>query len=317
MFADRRFVMTDMANPLNPAVSDGFSDETIRRFLLGSLSASEQTLFEQRLMSEVGLDARARLIELDLADDYAYGRLTTSERKLFVQRFLVTADRQRKVRVSELLHDRFSFAGAMELAARPEADRGAKRFWHFFGLDRRPWRIAFGALILLILFGTVLLIVKEPRLAERVTKKIIPRRSTLPSAPREVNHPTNVSSPEHPSTPSPMPPHDSATLSPQTVALFPTAPNTAGKIPAVTLTSGDKDVLRLRLVVTVNPTTPYRAEVLTIAGQSILLVDRLQGPQFDVDVPMRLLKGGKYQVRLSDARDGSKKEVASYYFLVQ
>jgi hypothetical protein len=32
---------------------------------------------------------------------------------------------------------------------------------------------------------------------------------------------------------------------------------------------------------------------------------------------MRLLKGGKYQVRLSDARDGSKKEVASYYFLVQ
>jgi hypothetical protein len=316
MFADRRFVMTDMANPLNPAVSDGFSDETIRRFLLGSLSASEQTLFEQRLMSEVGLDARARLIELDLADDYAYGRLTTSERKLFVQRFLVTADRQRKLRISELLHDRFSLAGVAELAARRETDRGANRLWHFFGLDRRAWRIAFGALILLILFGTVLLVVKEPRLVERLTKKIIPRRSVSPSAPREASHPNNISSPEHPSTPSSMPPHDSAKQSPQTVALFPSAPD-AGNLPTVTLANGAGDVVRLKLTVTVDQTVPYRAEVLTIGGQSVLLVDWLQGPQFDVDVPMRALKGGKYQVRLSDARDVSKKEVASYYFLVQ
>jgi hypothetical protein len=308
--------MTDMANPLNPAVSNGFSDETIRRFLLGSLSASEQPLFEQRLMSEVGLDARARLIELDLADDYAYGRLTTSERKLFEQRFLVTADRPRKLRISELLRDRFSFAGAAELAARRETDRGANRLWHFFGLDRRAWRIAFGALILLILFGTVLLVVKEPRLAERLTKKIIPRRSTPLSAPREVNHPTNTSSSEHATTPSPLPPHDSTTQSLQTVALFSTAGD-AGKIPTVNLSNGERDVVRLKLAVTVDQTVPYRAEVLTIGGQSVLLVDRLQGPQFDIDVPMRSLKGGKYQVRLSDARDVSKKEVASYYFLVQ
>lgn len=75
--------------------------------------------------------------------------------------------------------------------------------------------------------------------------------------------------------------------------------------------------MRLKLAVTVDQTVPYRAEVLTIGGQSVLLVDRLQGPQFDIDVPMRSLKGGKYQVRLSDARDVSKKEVASYYFLVQ
>src|SRR5260370_12529856 len=104
--------MTDMANPLNAAVSDGFSDETIRRFLLGSLRASEQPLFEQRLMSDVSLDARARLVELDLADDYACGRLTTPDRKLFEQRFLVTVGRQRKLTVSTLLHDRFSLSAS-------------------------------------------------------------------------------------------------------------------------------------------------------------------------------------------------------------
>ena len=113
-----------------------------------------------------------------------------------------------------------------------------------------------------------------------------------------------------------MPPHDSATQSLQTVALFPTARD-AGNIPAVTLSKGERDFVRLKLTVTVDQTVPYRAEVLTIGGQSVLLVDRLQGSQFDVDVPLRLLKGGKYQVQLSDARDVSKKEVARYYFLVQ
>ena len=306
--------MADMANPLNKTVSDGSSDETIRRFLLGSLSASEQPLFEQRLISDVGLDARARLIELDLADDYAYGRLTTSDRKLFEQRFLVTADRQIKLRVSELLHHRFSFSGAT--AAPSKTHLVITRLTHFFGLDRRAWRIAFSALILLILFGTVLLVVKEPRFAERITSKIIPRRSTSASAPREASHPTNTSSPEHPSTPSPMPPHDSATQSLQTVALFPTAPD-AGNIPTVTLSNGERDVVRLKLAVTPDPTVTYRVEVRTIGGETVLLVDRLQGPPFDVDVPLRSLKRGKYQVRLSDARDVSKREVASYYFLAQ
>src|SRR6266446_7528188 len=92
--------------------TQGFSEETIRRFLLGSLRASEQPLFEQRLMSDVALDARARLVELDLADDYACGRLTTPDRKLFEQRFLVTVGRQRKLRVSKLLHDRFSLSAS-------------------------------------------------------------------------------------------------------------------------------------------------------------------------------------------------------------
>ena len=49
--------------------SPEFSDEAIRRFLLGRLSASEQPAFERRLFSEDGLDARVRLAELDLADD--------------------------------------------------------------------------------------------------------------------------------------------------------------------------------------------------------------------------------------------------------
>ena len=64
----------------NDGGSRPFSDETIRRFLLGGLSASERPLFEQRLITDDDLDARVRLAELELADDYAFERLSAPER---------------------------------------------------------------------------------------------------------------------------------------------------------------------------------------------------------------------------------------------
>ena len=306
---------TDMPNPLNDAVSNAFSDEAIRRFLLGTLSESEQPVFEQRLISDDGLEARTRLIELDLADDYAGGRLMTSDRKLFEQRFLVTAERKGQLAVSELLRDRFSFAGAASLTTQPETKSFARRLAHFLGLDRRAWRIAFGAVILLILLGTVLLVIKEPQLPLVIANKIKPKRLVPRSLPREVNHPTNTASPEHLTTPSPLPPHEAAVQTAQRVELFPSSPE-IGKIPTLTLSNGAGDVLRLRLVVTLTPNAPCRAEVLTADGKVVFSVDSLPGPPFNVDVPMHLLKSGKYQVRLSDARDVSKKEIASYYFFV-
>ena len=303
--------MTNDKNLLNDDGVQQVSDETIRRFLLGGLSVSDQPLFEQSLFLSEGLDTRVRLAEVELADDYAYGRLTPADRKLFEENFLVTADRERELRVSDVLRQRFSTS-----PAGTEKKTVARKLAHLLGLDQPAWRNAFSVLILLILFGTIWMVVKEPRLAERITNKIIPRRSTSRSAPREVNHPTNVSSSEHQITPTPLPVHDLAVTSPQSLVLFPTTPD-LGKIPTATLSKGEQDVLRLRLAVTADRTVPYRAEVLTIAGQSVFSVDWLPGAPFDLDVPVRLLRSGKYQVRLSDARDGLKKEVANYYFLVQ
>jgi hypothetical protein len=305
-------VKTDMPNPLNS--SNVISDELIRRFLLGTLSESEQPVFEQRLISDDGLEARTRLIELDLADAYAGGRLMTSDRKLFEQRFLVTAERKGQLAVSELLRDRFSFAGAASLTTRPETKSFARRLAHFLGLDRRAWRIAFGAVILLILLGTVLLVIKEPQLPLVIANKIKPKRLVPRSLPREVNHPTNTASPEHLTTPSPLPPHEAAVQTAQRVELFPSPPD--DKIPTITLSKAG-EVLHLQLVITASPNPAYRAEVLTDGGQVVFSVGSLQAPPFNVDVPMNLLKSGKYQVRLSDARDVSKKEIASYYFFMR
>jgi hypothetical protein len=293
--------------------SSEFSDETIRRFLFGELSESEQPLFEQQLFTDAGLGARVRMAEIDLADDYAFEKLNAADRALFERRFLVTPKRQRMLKASTALRDRFS--PNRSAAAWSEKSIVARRLRYLPGFDRPAWRIAFGVLILLVLFGTVLLVVKEPRLAQQITNKIIPRRSAPRSSPQEVHHPTNTSSPEHQTTPAPMPLHDSANPLFESLVLFPSSSD-LGKIPTLTLPNGEKGVLRLRLAVT-DQTVPYRAEVLTTDDRFVFSVDWLSGPPFNVDVPASLLKSGEYQIRLSDARDGSKKEVAGYYFRVR
>ena len=111
-----------------------------------------------------------------------------------------------------------------------------------------------------------------------------------------------------------MPLHDSASPLSESTVLFPSTSG-LGKMPALTLPKGENNVLRLRLAVA-EQTVPYRAEVLTTGGQPVFSVDWLRGQLINVDVPASLLKTGEYQIRLSDARDGSKKELASYYFRV-
>jgi hypothetical protein len=289
--------------------SSRFSDETIRRFLLGELTESERPVFEKQLFADEGLEARVRLAEIELADDRGFERLNAADRALFERKFLVTGKRQQMVEVSTALRDRLSSKKATR------SEKSAKRWGQRFGFDRPAWKIAFGGLVLLILFGTVLLVVKEPRLTQQITNKVFSRRSPARSAPREVNHPTNTSSPEHQTTPAPMPLHDSANPLTESAVLFPSQPD-LGKIPTLTLPTGENGVVRLRLAV-INQTVPYRAEVLASDGESVFGNDWLSGPPFNLDVAASSLKSGKYQIRLSDARDGSKTEVASYYFQVQ
>lgn len=310
--------MTDNNDRFHDDGSREFSDETIRRFLLGGLSASEQPLFEQRLITDDGLDARVHLAELDLADDYVYGRLNGAERELLEQRFLVSADRRRKVEVSRALRDRFASAAVVEGKATFVAGLRS-----LFGFTRPAWRIAFGVLILLTLFGTAWLVIKEPRIAGQIANRIIPRRSASPSAPREAAHPANTSMPEHQITPSPMPVHDqtAGTRVSVSTALMPGLSPQSGETPSLSLPKGDHDIVRLQLALKPDQTGPYRAELVTIEGSSVFSADSLKpndsGAGIDFDVPARLLKAGSYQVKLSRVDGGSNSNVETYYFKAQ
>jgi hypothetical protein len=319
MFAGGNFVMADNNDQFQSGGREELSEETIQRFLLGGLSASEQPLFEQLLFTDDGLEARVRLAEFDLADDYAFERLSAADQRRFEKRFLLTSNRLQKLKVSRALRDRFS----SNTAAGSEAKTTVEGLRYLFGLERPAWRIAFGVVILLILFGTVWLVIKEPRIARQITNRIVPRRSTPANAPREAAHPSNTSMPEHQTTPSPMPEHDE-TAAPAvavTIALTPAVSPQTIEMPALNLLKGDHDVVRLQLALKPDQTGPYRVELLTIEGSFVLSADSLKPNDWragiDFDVPVRLLKTGNYQVKLSRVDGGSKGSVASYYFRVQ
>lgn len=300
-----------------------FTDDAIRRFLLGRLDAAEQSTFEEQLFADDRLEALVRLGEFDLTDDYALARLSSEDREAFEQKFLLSDGRKRRLNVSNTLRDRFSSASNAAIAERDGAKASvAERLRLLFGLDRRSWRLAFGVLIAAVLIGTVWLVVKQPRIKENIKAIIFNRRAPapLPSVPRLAAHPGNRSSaPVHQTTPSPMPPHE-PTASPATIVLFPGA--TRDDLPVINLPKGEHDIVRLQLALKPNQIGSYRAELLTIDGQSVFSSESLQATDTDArrvefDVPASLLKVGDYRVSLRRADDASKRIVASYYLRVQ
>jgi hypothetical protein len=308
--------------------SQEFADDAVRRFLFGRLSLTEQSTFEAHLFSDDRLEARVRLAEFDLADDYAFARLSPADREAFERKFLLSAGRRRKLNVSSALRDRFASASTAATTARDGAKTSiGERLRLLFALNQRGWRFALGVMIFVVLIGTVWLAVKEPRIKEVIKARIFNRRAPAPapSTPRMAGHSNNTSAmPEHRTTSSPMPAHDQTTPSPTiaSVVLLPGASRDGDKLPRINLPKGEHDIVRLQLALKPNQTGIYRAELLTIDGQDIFSAQSLQSTDIDAgkldfDVPAALLKAGDYQVKLSRAADGSKGSVASYYFRVQ
>lgn len=319
--------MTDKTRQFKQNNSRDFSDDDVRRFLLGRLDATERTTFEEHLFIDDRLEARVRLGEFELADDYVLARLSAADRQAFEERFLLTADRKRTLSVSAALRNRFASTSSAAIAERDGAKASiAGRLRLLFGLNRRSWRIAFGAVIIVVLFASVWLVVKQPRIKESIKARIFNRRVPVPAprAPRMTEHSNNTSSaPVHQTTASPMPPHE-PTASPAIVSivLFPGATRDGDELPHIVVPKGEHDIVRLRLALKRNQTGTYRAEILTIDGQSVFSTQSLQptdtdASNADFDIPAALLKTGDYQVKLSRADGGSKGSVASYYFRVQ
>src|SRR6266851_10233554 len=155
--------MDDDTRQFKESNSQEFSDDAIRRFLFGRLSAAEQATFEEYLFTGESLEARVRLAEFDLADDYALERLSAADREAFEEKFLLTAERKRQLNVSTALRDRFASTSTVATTAPEGAQASISDRWHLpFGLNQRAWRFGFGVALLVVMVGMVWLVVKEP-----------------------------------------------------------------------------------------------------------------------------------------------------------
>lgn len=289
-----------------------FSDDAIRGFLLGQLGAAEQTAFEESLFTDGELEARVRLVEFELSDDYASARLSLNERELFRQRFLLTSDRKQKVDVSRALHHRF-------VPQSRTAPRVAlsQRLRTFFDLRQPAWKYAFAAAILLLVFATVLLVTKQPQIVRRLVPERIRPRPRVSPTPQIMHHSEAPPSPAHVEQSPPLPTHEAPDL---TLVLNPGVG--IDRAPQLHLPNDDAALIRFQLAIQTDRKSVYRADVFSSSGESVLRAESLKPPDTNpgeiyLDVPRRILKSGQYLVILSRVDRDSTVKAADYYFTAQ
>lgn len=300
--------MSDNRNKFTQSSSE-FSDDAIRRFLLGQLNVAEQLVFEQCLFTRDELEARVRLAEFDLTDDYVYERLPRTDEERVRRNFLLSADRQRAVAVSKALRSCFA----------PKAEsQGSivQRLRHQFGVNQPVWRYAFAGLLLMLVFATVWRGIREPRLVEQVIPKRVAPKPASTQTPQETHHPATSSSSAHVEQSPVMPAHQAVVLN-----VLLDSKSTSDN-PAIVNhpRKDDVGVVRFQLVLEHNQQGPYRAELFTANGESIFSADSLEpadGSKISFDVSAGLLKSGDHQVKLTRISNGSSEVVPSYYFRVQ
>ncbi|HJZ83327.1 MAG TPA: hypothetical protein VKD91_23365 [Pyrinomonadaceae bacterium] len=300
-----------MAQEIMETRHQHFSDDAVRGFLLGQLSAAEQSRFEEQLFTDSDLEARVRLAEFELADDYAFKRLNEGENERFGERYLLTADRNQKLHVSTALRDRFVTAPTAE----PEVGL-YQRLRVLLDIRRPSWRYAFAVLVLMLLLATVFLVTKEPQIVRRFVPQRLQPRPHPTATPQLMNHSTAESSPAHPEQPSLQSPHEA----PPIVSL--SSSSAIDQAPVVALPRGENALVRFQPALNAEQTGVYRAEVLTTSGEIVFNVEPLKPygtnpSSISCDVPASALKVGQYLIKLTRIDDQSKPVVFQYYFRVQ
>jgi hypothetical protein len=286
-----------------------FSDEAIRRFLLGRLDSADQSVFETSLFSNGELEERVRLAELELSDDFAADRLTSAERDLFRQRFLVTAGRETSLEVSKALQKDFAQARfTTQTSFRQQISS-------LFDIRQHAWKYAFATLILmLLLLATALLIRREQsRLVHDQSRpRPSPSRPSTASTPVSTHHSGNAPAPTHNEISPALPPHEGL---PTSVVL--SSGTALESAPAITKGG---DVITVQLELSEPLASAYDVNVMTASGESIFSANALpRGGNviLGFELPTNVLNPGDFQVALTRNNGDSKQAAGIYYFRVR
>ena len=82
-----------------------FLDAQLRRYLLGDMTAAEESELETAFFREPELLARVELARDDLADDYVASRLPDADRKKFECRLLASDEGRDQLAITKALRD--------------------------------------------------------------------------------------------------------------------------------------------------------------------------------------------------------------------
>jgi len=310
------------------------NEKLIARYLLGDLSEDQQVAIEDRAFADKHYLALVTAVENDLIDEYVREELPATERQQFERRFLASAERRKRV----------EFAKAL---ARVPTFQPAKWSWRdslyalISGLNPAA-KIAFAAVMLLLLAGGAWLLTETLRLrsqltqlqaqnqaqqnelqqkveAERRRNEELNARLTQEQQQREQSEESlrQLSETGDATNPPPRPVIAALTL-----------------LPGLSRGGGDKaslvmpqDARLVRLQIGIDPNEPYKSfavELRTAAGRQVWTRENLtartrgRARAVSLTLPASALKSGDYELRLSGHQEGGESEdVGFYYFDVK
>ena len=290
----------------------------LRKYLLGSLPEAERLALDERLLTDDELAKLMRLVESELIDDYTAGRLDHPQRDLFISRFLVTEERKQALNFSSEL-GRYASAQSVRRPAKTEGpSRWLATAARLFSFESpRGWAVAGSFALVLLAVGLIWFVVM--RRSEQPPLNV---QKTSPAAsPQPAGSPITVAQGPQPSppvetkpTPEPAPP-----IAVANIVILPGTLRSGGETARVAVPRGDRDLVRISLVLENPEPITYQAELETAAGQKVAVKQKLQvhkngQSKVTFDVPARLLQNGDYRVRLSRVVEGETQSAGRYYF---
>lgn len=279
------------------------SDDEIRRSLLGCASASEQSNFETQLLLDDQLEQRVQRLELELADDFSFGRLTQTERELFSKNFLVTSKRARDLAVSRALHEAI-------VVGQPQQRRSGWQYsWLPVFAMQRPFASAAITVIAVALVGFASWRVLKTR---TVRPPLIAKQIPVVDPRREYAHPPSKDS-------------GATTETERRIVASLTLQPDDESSPQQTLhwstPAAEQDRVRLDLIVNGETTGVYKARLIGRGGQITthhdLNLEAGNPAKVSFIVAPILLPSGDYHIELDRATDGKIIETRRYSFRSQ
>ncbi len=323
--------------------ADLHNETHITRYLLGELPEEQQVEIEDRAFADEKYLASITAVENDLIDEYVRNELSAGERLSFEKRFLVSAERRKRVEFARALAGVMDEQAVGTTTVVHEAKSWSWRdsiFAFINGLTPAA-RIAFVSAMPLLIIGAGYLSIETLRLrrelrelqAESQSQQNL-RQQALELERRrneELSAQLNQEKQQREQTDESL-----RELSEAGDAVNPTPRPVIASLtllPGLSRGGDDKpnlvlpeDARLVRLQIGIDPEEAYKkfaVELLTLSGRQVWTRENLSGKSLrgaravGLTIPATALKSGDYELRLRGVTDGGGSEdVGFYYFNV-
>lgn len=309
------------------------SEQTIRRYLLGELSESEQSALEEKYFTDPQIFNEVLQAESELVDSYVRGQLANNVRERFEQSYMAHPARNERVKFAAALTTRLD--QKKEPVTREQLTLAVswwQRLLALLGGQRPTLRFAVALAILLIMLGGVWVFVESRRRqqselartqAERVAQE--ERERSRPAQPSPDEAKRAESTPPKIPQPTPTPTVDSAPRS-VTLALIVGGVRGGDNNPRIPTLVIPPDTTQARLLLNLKESNypSYRASLQTITGVEIFNQTNIKpgskktGASFVFTVPAHKLASGDYVLTLRGVNpDGEVDDLSKSLFRVE